>query len=67
FLTLSGSKSNQLGPATIRKLNRSGHPFIYPVLGAVWLMQARCEFRETYQWLCIVTLTAEYAGLQRLT
>uniref|UniRef100_K3W748 Uncharacterized protein n=1 Tax=Globisporangium ultimum (strain ATCC 200006 / CBS 805.95 / DAOM BR144) TaxID=431595 RepID=K3W748_GLOUD len=50
-MTLSRSKSNQLGPATTRKINRSGHPFICPA----------------YQWLCVVTPTTKYVGLQRLT
>ncbi|OWZ18827.1 LOW QUALITY PROTEIN: hypothetical protein PHMEG_0007013 [Phytophthora megakarya] len=40
-IKLRGSKTNQRGPATVRMLQRSGHKFLCPVLGALLLFQAR--------------------------
>ncbi|KAJ8526127.1 hypothetical protein ON010_g15052 [Phytophthora cinnamomi] len=41
WVKLRGSKTNQRGSATVRKLHRSGHEFVCPVLGALPLLQAR--------------------------
>ncbi|EGZ23422.1 hypothetical protein PHYSODRAFT_486509, partial [Phytophthora sojae] len=39
-IRLRGSKTNQRGTPTLRVLNRSGHNFLCPVFGALYLMQA---------------------------
>ncbi|KAE9182251.1 hypothetical protein PF005_g22569 [Phytophthora fragariae] len=39
-IRLRGSKTNQRGTPTLRVLNRSGHNFLCPVFGALFLMQA---------------------------